>query len=371
MNMAVKASCSLCCFPSSLYNTTLKCRRIHQTSLSRHVFREKYSVQHITSMKVQQRRFGHEIVISKTDLQKRNCFPVVSDDFFPENVIEVTSDVDELPLDFVQQVDEEDIFSRNSHEHPEESGGKPGFVSFYNRQRRLDSVVDSSSVRKYNNLLWFAGPAILVASFILPSLYLRKIISAIFEDSLLTDFLILFFTEALFYCGVGVFLLLIHRLWSPAKKTAATNDLVKVRNQIGHRISSVAILMLSLIIPMVTMGFVWPWTGPAASAALAPYLVGIVVQFAFEQYARYTKSPSWPVIPVVFQVYRLHQLNRAAQLVTALSFTVRGAEMTAHNLAINKSLGTLLNVLQILGLICIWSLSSFLMRFFPSPAFAE
>lgn len=70
----------------------------------------------------------------------------------------------------------------------------------------------------------------------------------------------------------------------------------------GHRISSVAVLMLSLIIPMVTMGFVWPWTGPAASAALAPYLVGIVVQFAFEQYAKYTKSPSWAVIPVVFQV---------------------------------------------------------------------
>lgn len=70
----------------------------------------------------------------------------------------------------------------------------------------------------------------------------------------------------------------------------------------GQRISSVAALVLSLIIPMVTMGLVWPWTGPAASATLAPYLVGIVVQFAFEQYARYRKSPSWPVIPIIFQV---------------------------------------------------------------------
>lgn len=40
--------------------------------------------------------------------------------------------------------------------------------------------------------------------------------------------------------------------------------------------------------------------------------------------------------------------------------------MTTHNLAINNSLGTLLNVLQCLGVICIWSLSSFLMRFYPS-----
>ncbi|KAI5407119.1 hypothetical protein KIW84_053393 [Lathyrus oleraceus] len=117
---------------------------------------------------------------------------------------------------------------------------------------------------------------------------------------------------------------------------------------------------------MVTMGLVWPWTGPAASATLAPYLVGIVVQFAFEQYAKYRKSPSWSAIPLLFQVYRLHQLNRAAQLVTALSFTVRGAELTPHNMAINSSLSTLLNVLQFLGVICIWSLSSFLMRFIPS-----
>lgn len=73
-------------------------------------------------------------------------------------------------------------------------------------------------------------------------------------------------------------------------------------SHLGQRISSVAALVLSLIIPMVTMGLVWPWTGPAASATLAPYLVGIVVQFAFEQYARYKKSPSCSVIPIIFQV---------------------------------------------------------------------
>ncbi|CAK9138593.1 unnamed protein product [Ilex paraguariensis] len=183
--------------------------------------------------------------------------------------------------------------------------------------------------------------------------------------SLSADFLILFFTEALFYCGVAVFLLLVDHLRKPIEPVSAVNNRV-LASQLGHRISSVAVLVLSLIIPMVTMGFVWPWTGPAASATLAPYLVGIVVQFAFEQYARYIKSPSWPVIPIIFQVYRLHQLNRAAQLVTALSFTVRGAEMTSHNLAINSSLGTLLNVLQFLGVICIWSLSSFIMRFISS-----
>ncbi|GLT79483.1 hypothetical protein SLA2020_509690 [Shorea laevis] len=247
--------------------------------------------------------------------------------------------------------------------HFEGADGKSGFVSFYNRPYKRDVEVISNVQKNQSSLLWFLGPTVLVASFIFPSLYLRRILSTIFEDSLLTDFLILFFTEALFYCGVAIFLLIIDSLRRPVELDIAADSLSP---QLGQRISSVATLVLSLIIPMVTMGLVWPWTGPAASATLAPYLVGIVVQFAFEQYARYCKSPSWPFIPIVFQVYRLHQLNRAAQLVTALSFTVRGAEMTSHNLAINSSLGTLLNVLQFLGVICIWSLSSFLMRFLPS-----
>ncbi|XP_076902751.1 uncharacterized protein LOC143557598 [Bidens hawaiensis] len=254
-------------------------------------------------------------------------------------------------------------------ETAEISRGRPGFISFYNQpyKKEPESIVSTITATNQTNLLWFVGPCVLVASFIFPSLYMRKILSSVFEDSLLTDFLILFFTEALFYCGVGVFLSIVDHLRGPvnAKKSLIPSP------QLVYRITSVAALVLSLVIPMVTMGLVWPWTGPAASATLAPYLVGIVVQFAFEQYARYIKSPSWPLIPVIFQVYRLHQLNRAAQLVTALSFTVRGAESTPHNLAINTSLGMLLNVLQCLGVICIWSLSSFLMRFLPSATITE
>lgn len=115
------------------------------------------------------------------------------------------------------------------------------------------------------------------------------------------DFLILFFTEAIFYCGAAVFLILIDRLRRPKEPTYAETSQIPVPH-FGDRISTVAVLVLSLLIPTVTMGFVWPWTGPAASATLAPYLVGIIVQFAFEQYARYVSSPSWPSIPIIFQV---------------------------------------------------------------------
>ncbi|KAH0908862.1 hypothetical protein HID58_032183 [Brassica napus] len=241
------------------------------------------------------------------------------------------------------------------------NGGKPGFISFYNPRNKAEDLLipPEEAQSTWGRLLWLIGPTVLVSSFTLPPIYLRRIVSAVFEDSLLTDFLILFFTEALFYCGVAAFLLITHR-----SKTSSTRT---NPSQLGQTISSVATLVLSLMIPMVTMGFVWPWTGPAASATLAPYLVGIVVQFAFEQYARYRKSPSSLTIPIIFQVYRLHQLNRAAQLVTALLFTVKGAEATVNNLEIKKSLGMLLSVIQVLGMISIWSISSFLMWLSPPP----
>ncbi|KAJ9559635.1 hypothetical protein OSB04_004795 [Centaurea solstitialis] len=303
--------------------------------------------------------------------KRRFIFFASVDDLISGSEMELDDDgTDQEDDDF--QIEDEESKKFETVERRAGSAGRPGLISFYNHPYGKEPEVVASTISTTNqtNLLWFVGPAVLVASFIFPSLYMRKILSTIFEDSLLTDFLILFFTEALFYCGVAVFLTIVDHLRRPNEPVDAKNSTIP-SPRLVYRITSVAALVLSLVIPMVTMGLVWPWTGPAASATLAPYLVGIVVQFAFEQYARYVKSPSWPVIPVIFQVYRLHQLNRAAQLVTALSFTVRGAESTPHNLAINSSLGMLLNVLQCLGVICIWSLSSFLMRFLPSATITE
>ncbi|CAH8392923.1 unnamed protein product [Eruca vesicaria subsp. sativa] len=267
---------------------------------------------------------------------------------------------DQTPDDLSQQTSPEDTPQDDSSSIQHNgNGGKSGFISFYNPQNKPeDLLIPPETQTTRERLLWLIGPTVLVASFTLPPIYLRRIVSAIFEDSLLTDFLILFFTEALFYCGVAAYLLIIHRSKTSSGKVQDTRT---NPSQLGQRISSVATLVLSLMIPMVTMGFVWPWTGPAASATLAPYLVGIVVQFAFEQYARYRKSPSSLTIPIIFQVYRLHQLNRASQLVQALLFTVKGAEATVHNLEIKRSLGTLLSVIQVLGMISMWSISSFLM----------
>ncbi|BAT79492.1 hypothetical protein VIGAN_02238800 [Vigna angularis var. angularis] len=357
-----KFGSSFSCSAASLSSSPLQRTRSAQLSLSQGLFVNQLTgaqLQMYTKDKSCQLKFMHGMLNFKGRLQKQhNALFVVSED----RELETTTLVPENNDIVVEGISP----ASNLYFHLSGSDGKSGLISFYNRPyRRNSKILLSNSERSQNSILWFLGPAVLVASFIFPSLYLRKVLSIIFEDSLLTDFLILFFTEAIFYCGVAVFLFLLDHLRRPMVLDTATINSDTPPPQLGQRVSSVATLVLSLVIPMVTMGFVWPWTGPAASATLAPYLVGIVVQFAFEQYARYRKSPSRSAIPLIFQVYRLHQLNRAAQLVTALSFTVRGAEMTSHNMAINSSLGTLLNVLQFLGVICIWSLSSFLMRFIP------
>lgn len=369
--MAVRAISTFSGFPTFFSSPIHRSRSCKLSLLGGSVGDKWYNVQQLSFAKVHSCELNLRIPKIRKKFGKRQFIVMACDFDFADEAIEADAVVE--PVEYTLDGENVEDVSPPSSSHflPEENGGKPGFVSFSNHQPRRKLVLSSETRKNQSSLLWLIGPAVLVASYVFPSLYLRRILSTIFEDSLLTDFLILFFTEALFYCGVAIFLFLTNYLWGSAKPTSAINSNARSTSLLGHRISSVAVLILSLIIPMVTMGFVWPWTGPAASAALAPYLVGIVIQFAFEQYARYLKSPSWPVIPIIFQVYRLHQLNRAAQLVTALSFTVRGAEMTAHNVAINNSLGTLMNVLQLLGVICIWSLSSFVMKFFPASAMNE
>lgn len=72
----------------------------------------------------------------------------------------------------------------------ERSGGKPGLISFYNHPYKNEPEILVStptiSTLGQTKLYWFVGPAVLVASFIFPSLYMRKILSTVFEDSLLT-----------------------------------------------------------------------------------------------------------------------------------------------------------------------------------------
>jgi len=274
----------------------------------------------------------------------------------------------------------EDLLSVSGEDSDVQSRGKAGFVSFHSPrlgkeqhrstpfQNIIGPVYDNK--RNWSSVLWLIGPLALVCSVVGPPLYLRRFFESILEDSLLTDFVILFCTEALFYAGVSLFLFVSHkqRLQQSPSLARAFGETVPapINYPMGYRVSMTVSLALGVVLPLVCFAVVWPWTGPAAAAALLPYLVGLAVQLGFERTVRTKKSPVWPLVPVTFQVYRLHQLNRAAQLVAGLLFSLKGVEATPETMAINGSLQSLLSVVQLLGILCLWSLGSYLMHHFPS-----
>ncbi|XP_024359843.1 uncharacterized protein [Physcomitrium patens] len=253
-------------------------------------------------------------------------------------------------------------------------GGKPGFVSFCSagsgKEQPESTEYQELKPSQRGSLLWLFGPLALVFSVVGPPLYLRRVFESILEDSLLTDFVILFCTEALFYVGVSLFLYISHKQQllqaSSSAKAYGGSHSTSSRPPVGYRVSMIISVALGVVLPAISFGVVWPWTGPAAAAALLPYLLGLGVQLGFEKFVIARKSPVWTLVPVTFQVYRLHQLNRAAQLVAGLLFSLKAVEATPETLAINGSLQSILSVVQMLGILCLWSLGSFLMHNFPA-----
>ncbi|KAG4929908.1 hypothetical protein JHK85_047435 [Glycine max] len=110
-----------------------------------------------------------------------------------------------------------------------------------------------------------------------------------------------------FPIGNSFFLLLLDRLMRPKQLDPSANNSDTPSLQLEQRISFdtalVMLRLLSISIPVFTMGLTWPWIGPVVPATLVPYLVGILVQFKYEQIARYWKSPSWAAIPFIFHVF--------------------------------------------------------------------
>lgn len=97
------------------------------------------------------------------------------------------TELDDLELEQQQPSAEDATSSDISYQHIERAGGKPGFISFYGHSNRSeDQILVSGPEKNKNYLLWFIGPTVLVASVFFPSLYFRRMLSTIFEDSLLT-----------------------------------------------------------------------------------------------------------------------------------------------------------------------------------------
>jgi hypothetical protein len=119
---------------------------------------------------------------------------------------------------------------------------------------------------------------------------------------LYADFAILFFTETLFFVGASVFLYIAHICGTQAAAASQQWKSASSFYSLGYRLSAKIVLGTAVLLPVATFVMVWPWTGPAAAAALAPYMIGLLVQIGFEHIIHANSSPVWPLVPVTFQV---------------------------------------------------------------------
>lgn len=54
--------------------------------------------------------------------------------------------------------------------------------------------------------------------------------------------------------------------------------------------------------PLLAAYVVWPVIGLPAVIAVAPFLLGCAVQYAFEIHLDNRNSSCWPVLPIIFEV---------------------------------------------------------------------
>ncbi|KAL0915895.1 hypothetical protein M5K25_013362 [Dendrobium thyrsiflorum] len=59
---------------------------------------------------------------------------------------------------------------------------------------------------------------------------------------------------------------------------------------------------VKVVAPIVGVYVVWPVIALPAVVAVAPFLLGCAVQFAFELHLDKRQSSCWPVLPIIFEI---------------------------------------------------------------------
>lgn len=171
--------------------------------------------------------------------------------------------------------------------------------------------------------------------------------------------------EAVFYAGIVAFVLITDWVQKPYLEFS-TKRWGLITGLKGHLTTLFFSMGLKVVAPVIITIATWPILGMQAFTAVAPLLFGFLAQFALESFVDKRESSCWPVVPIIFEVYRLYQLTKAAQFVEKLMFVVQGAPNTPQVVARSSALVAMLATFQAVGVVCLWSLLTFLLRLFPS-----
>lgn len=71
----------------------------------------------------------------------------------------------------------------------------------------------------------------------------------------------------------------------------------------GYLTTAFFIAGFKVIAPLFAVYVTWPMIGLPALVAVVPFLVGCIVQLAFETHLDRRGSSSWPLVPIIFEVF--------------------------------------------------------------------
>ncbi|CAK7347646.1 unnamed protein product [Dovyalis caffra] len=228
----------------------------------------------------------------------------------------------------------------SSFDGMEPLNGKSGSVSFYGLTHQSveeGRLVSAPFNEDKGSFVWLLGPVALVLSLIVPQFFLGSAIEAFLKDEVLVEIATSLAFEAVFYFGLATFLTVTDCIQRPYLQFSSKR-----------------------------WGLITGLRGYLASAFFA-----MGFKRLFETYMDKRGSSCWPLVPIIFEVYRLYQLTKAVHFIEKLMFTLRGLPESALLLERSNALVSMIVTFQVLGLVCLWSLMTFLLRLFPSRPVAE
>ncbi|XP_002510322.2 uncharacterized protein LOC8260921 [Ricinus communis] len=252
--------------------------------------------------------------------------------------------------------------------------GKSGSISFYgltHQSVEAGKLVSAPFNGEDNgSFLWILGPAALIASLFIPQFFISNVIEAFLKDEILVEIVASLSSEAMFYIGLSIFLLVTDRVQRPFLQFSPKRWGL-ITGLKGYLTSAFFIMGFKVIAPLFIVYATWPVLRLPALVAVLPFLVGCIAQRVFEIRLDQLGSSCWPIVPIIFEVYRIYQLSKAAHFIEKLMFSMRGLPESAQLLERNNALIAMIVTFQFLGVLCLWSLLTFFLRLFPSRPVAE
>ncbi|KAK4768708.1 hypothetical protein SAY87_003849 [Trapa incisa] len=251
--------------------------------------------------------------------------------------------------------------------------GKSGSVSFYGLTHQLveEGKLESAPfLDAKGSYLWLLAPVALISSLILPQFFISNAVETFVKNDTLVEIVTSFFLEAIFYSGLATFLFITNHVQRPFLQYS-TKRWSLITGLRGYLNSVFLTMGFKVVIPLFMVYITCPVVGIPAFVAVAPFLIGCIVQLIFEKILDRNQSSCWPVVPIIFEVYRLYQLTKAAHYIEQLMFAMKDLPSTPELLDKSGALVAMIVSFQVLGFLCLWSLVTFLLRLFPSRPVSE